>query len=217
MRPALLLSLATAGVASAASSRGQLFPFVIGHRGIPSVYPENTVISFQAAVAAGVDGVESDLHFTKDNVLVLIHDDTLERTTNCTGYVWDYTLAQLSSCNANYPSVYGDKYGFVPIPTFESLVKLIAENNVSFLLGALANTSLEFDWPARVMVPPSYSLQIFFVMDLKADGHYVSLVPFASAESWLLYFSLPLLFHFASFLFLSKGFRGLSHRSKVRS
>lgn len=147
-----LISLAACGFAAAAalptSSRGTLFPAVIGHRGIPSVYPENTLISFQAALDAGVDGIESDLHWTADNPpqLVLLHDDTLERTTNCTGFVWNYTLAQLASCNANYASVFGDKFGFQPIPTFESIVALVAKK------------------------------QVGFVLDLKADGHYAAAV-----------------------------------------
>lgn len=121
---------------------GQIMPFVIGHRGIPSVYPENTMISFQAALQAGVDGIESDLHLTQDNVLVLLHDDTLDRTTNCTGYVWNYTLAQLASCNANYPSIYGDKWAFQPIPTFESVVQLIADAGIFFVLDLKAEAIL---------------------------------------------------------------------------
>lgn len=132
---------------------GQIMPFVIGHRGIPSVYPENTMISFQAALQAGVDGIESDLHLTLDKQLVLLHDDTLDRTTNCTGYVWDYTLAQLSSCNANYPSIYGDKWGFQPIPTFESVVQLIAEAGVFFVLDlkaeAILGSYVSFQTPRR--------------------------------------------------------------------
>jgi glycerophosphoryl diester phosphodiesterase len=113
---------AAAGAGLTLASSGTLMPFVIGHRGIPKIYPENTLISFQAAIDAGVDGIESDLHLTKDNVIVLLHDDTLDRTTNCTGNVWDYNYADLASCNANYASVFGDKWSFQPIPTFESIV-----------------------------------------------------------------------------------------------
>jgi glycerophosphoryl diester phosphodiesterase len=56
-----------------------------------------------------------------------MHDDTLDRTTNCTGRVDAHTVAQLQSCNANYASVFGQKYGHVPIPLFEEVVALISQ------------------------------------------------------------------------------------------
>ena len=56
--------------------------------------------AFVEAQRAGANGFETDLHVTADQQIVLIHDKTLDRTTNCTGAVKDYTLAQLSSCNA---------------------------------------------------------------------------------------------------------------------
>jgi glycerophosphoryl diester phosphodiesterase len=106
---------------------GLTLPLAIGHRGLSAQYPENTLISFAAALAAGADGIEGDLHLTQDGVIVLIHDDTLDRTTNCTGRVDAHTLAQLASCNANYKAVFGDKFGFVPIPLFEEVVALISQ------------------------------------------------------------------------------------------
>jgi len=58
---ALTLLAAAAGAGVAVASSGTLMPFVIGHRGIPKIYPENTLISFQAAIDAGVDGVSRAL------------------------------------------------------------------------------------------------------------------------------------------------------------
>lgn len=142
-RLALLLGAAAAATAAAqtptpfppAAAVGRnIMPRAVGHRGIPAVYPENTKISFVAALAAGADGIESDLHLTADNVLVLIHDATLDRTTNCTGYVKNYTLAELASCNANYAAVFGNQWGFQPIPTFEEIVVLVAEAQAFFVL-----------------------------------------------------------------------------------
>lgn len=107
--------------------RGTSLPFVIGHRGLLSKYPENTMISFIAALQVGADGIEGDLHKTIDDEIVMIHDDTLNRTTNCTGYVHSYTYAELQSCNANYASKFGNQYGFVPIPRFEEVIALISQ------------------------------------------------------------------------------------------
>ncbi|MEG1887613.1 MAG: glycerophosphodiester phosphodiesterase family protein, partial [Oscillospiraceae bacterium] len=55
---------------------------VAGHRGIKALYPENTFVSFQAAIDAGVDMIETDLRLTSDGNIVVIHDKTVDRTTD---------------------------------------------------------------------------------------------------------------------------------------
>ena len=124
---ALCISLATASALRDSINGGLTLPLAIGHRGLSATYPENTMLAFTAALAAGADGLEGDLHLTSDGVIVLMHDDTLDRTTNCTGRVDAHTLAQLASCNAAFTTVFGDKYGFVPIPTFAEVVALISQ------------------------------------------------------------------------------------------
>ncbi len=74
--------------------------YVAGHRGWPARYPENTLESFQAAIELGIDQIETDVRVTKDGELVLIHDATVDRTTNGSGKVADYTLAQLKQLDA---------------------------------------------------------------------------------------------------------------------
>ena len=54
-------------------------PLLFGHRGMPSLYPENTMASFRAACDAGIPGIELDVHLTKDGRLIVFHDDTTER------------------------------------------------------------------------------------------------------------------------------------------
>lgn len=82
-------------------------PLVIGHRGFPSIAPENTLESFQKAVIAGADLTELDYHHTKDGRLVVIHDFILDRTTDATNRwggkglkVADYPLAKLQELEA---------------------------------------------------------------------------------------------------------------------
>ena len=75
-------------------------PWVIGHRGYSAKYPENTLAAFQAAIAAGATMVELDVMLCRDRKLVVIHDSTLERTTNGDGAVADYTLSELKSLDA---------------------------------------------------------------------------------------------------------------------
>ena len=73
-----------------------------GHRGERGHYPENTVLSLQKAVAAGVDALEIDVHMTADWHVVVIHDDTIDRTTSGQGRVSAMTLAELQSHDAGY-------------------------------------------------------------------------------------------------------------------
>ncbi|MCK5698787.1 MAG: hypothetical protein KAH93_02995, partial [Candidatus Aenigmarchaeota archaeon] len=73
---------------------------VTGHRGCAGLEPENTLRSFRKAVSLGVDLIEFDIRRTKDNHLVVIHDDTVDRTTNSKGYVKDYTLKDIKKLDA---------------------------------------------------------------------------------------------------------------------
>ncbi len=75
---------------------------VFGHRGERGHYPENSMLSLQQAVAAGVDALEIDVHMTADGHIVVIHDDTTDRTTSGQGRVSAMTLAELQSHDAGY-------------------------------------------------------------------------------------------------------------------
>jgi glycerophosphoryl diester phosphodiesterase len=75
-------------------------PWIIGHRGYPAKYPENTLAAYQAAIAAGAIMIELDVMLSRDRKLVVIHDATLERTTNGRGAVADFTLAELKRLDA---------------------------------------------------------------------------------------------------------------------
>jgi len=75
-------------------------PWTIGHRGDRVRCPENTLAAFQAAVDAGVDMLEMDIHLTCDRKMVVIHDPSLERTTDGRGMVCERTLAELKNCDA---------------------------------------------------------------------------------------------------------------------
>lgn len=75
---------------------------VIAHQGGDEVWPGNTMFAFQNAVDIGVDVLEMDLHITKDNVLVLMHDETIDRTTNGTGEIESMTIDELKQFDAGY-------------------------------------------------------------------------------------------------------------------
>ena len=67
------------------------------HRGASTYTPENTMLAFYTGMYMGANGIETDVQRTKDGVLVLFHDDTIDRMTNGTGKLADYTLAQLQA------------------------------------------------------------------------------------------------------------------------
>lgn len=90
---------------------------VFGHRGYSGRYPENTMLSFQKAAETGCDGIELDVQLTKDGVPVVIHDERIDRTTDGTGFVVDYTFEELRRFDAG--AITGGKHGFQPIPSFE--------------------------------------------------------------------------------------------------
>lgn len=100
----------------------------IAHRGFKGRYPENTMISFEKAVEVGADGIEFDVQLTKDNQVVIIHDETLERTTDGVGYVKDYNLEELKKFNAS--NCYKEEFGFNAIPTLEEYFEYIQNKDI---------------------------------------------------------------------------------------
>jgi glycerophosphoryl diester phosphodiesterase len=92
------LSIAPAGP----SPRPEGAPLVSAHRGGAAYAPENTMAAFHNAVRLRVDQLEADTQLSADGVLVLIHDDTLDRTTDCSGTVIGKTFAELQACDAAY-------------------------------------------------------------------------------------------------------------------
>ncbi|MBU3058129.1 glycerophosphodiester phosphodiesterase [Pseudomonas indica] len=77
-------------------------PLVIAHRGGKGLWPENTLFAFERALELGVDMLEMDLHLSADGEPVVIHDTTLERTTNGEGPVAAHNLAELQALDAGY-------------------------------------------------------------------------------------------------------------------
>lgn len=90
---------------------------VIAHRGASAYYPENTMISFEGAIAMGADMVELDVQLSRDGEVVVFHDEKLSRCTNNKGKVSDYSLVELKKLDAG--SWFGKRYQGAKIPTLE--------------------------------------------------------------------------------------------------
>ena len=83
--------------------------YVEGHRGYCAVYPENTLISFAAALDLGVDGFEFDVWLTKDKVPMLMHDGNALRTCGVNKHLRDMTYEEARELDAGYAAKFGDK------------------------------------------------------------------------------------------------------------
>ena len=87
-----------------------------GHRGAAKLEPENTLLSIQKAIDLGVDQIEIDVHLTRDQHLVVIHDVTVDRTTDGDGAIADFTLAEVKQLDAGK----GER-----IPTLQEVIDLV--------------------------------------------------------------------------------------------
>ena len=98
----------------------------VAHRGgIVPGYPENTLAAFRRAISLGVDAIEIDLSGTQDGEVVILHDETLDRTTDGTGEVTEYTLNELRQLDTGSGE---------PIPTYEEVLELVSDTGVKLLL-----------------------------------------------------------------------------------
>lgn len=103
-------------------------PLVMAHRGGAGLWPENTMYAFERAAEMGVDVLETEIHSTADGVLVLMHDRTVDRTTNGTGPITSFTLKDLKTLDAgyNWTNDGGKSFPFrgkgITVPTLEELL-----------------------------------------------------------------------------------------------
>ena len=96
---------------------------VIAHKGASGTTPENTLAAFKKALELGVDMIEMDVRLTKDEKIVVFHDETLDRTTNGGGAVVDYTLEEIKELDAG--SWFDPAYRDEKIPTLKEALDLI--------------------------------------------------------------------------------------------
>ncbi|GIP40369.1 glycerophosphoryl diester phosphodiesterase [Paenibacillus sp. J31TS4] len=97
-------------------------PLVIAHRGASSEAPENTLVAMRIGIEQGCEGIEFDIHLTKDNQIVVCHDAKVDRTTNGTGAIRDMTLEELRQLDAG--SWFDEKFAGEKVPTLEEVFAL---------------------------------------------------------------------------------------------
>lgn len=137
-------------------------PFAIAHRGSRTLWPENTMHAFAGAVALGYGWLETDLHLTADGVVVCIHDDTLDRTTDGSGPVWDRRWEEVRALDAGYRLGIDGDHPFrgqgIGIPSLEEVVttfpdvRLIVDLKQDGLEGPLTDLVDRLDLWDRLIV-----------------------------------------------------------------
>lgn len=97
---------------------------LIAHRGESEEFPENTSLAFEEAIKAGAGLVECDVHLTKDQRIVVVHDPSLDRTTDRSGLVADLTFRQIREASAGYPARFGSRFRDQKIQTLDEVLDL---------------------------------------------------------------------------------------------
>lgn len=107
----------------------------IAHRGYSGKFDENTMLAFKKAIEYKADGIETDVQLSKDGIPVIIHDETLDRTTNGCGFIEEYTLEELKKFKTDS----GER-----IPTLEELLELVSKSELKVLNLELKNSIIEY-------------------------------------------------------------------------
>lgn len=100
----------------------------IAHRGFSGKYPENTMIAFRKAVEAGCDGIETDVHITKDGAIVICHDEMVYRTTNGQGFIKDLTYDEIKKLDAGIK--FGEEFKNTTIPDIDEFMDYVKDKNL---------------------------------------------------------------------------------------
>jgi glycerophosphoryl diester phosphodiesterase len=113
---------------------------VVGHRGASGYAPETTIASYRMAIQMGADYVETDVHRSRDGVLVAIHDADVSRTTNGKGFVAEHTLAELKALDAGswfntaFPEKARPDYVGLRVPALQEVMDVIQESNAGLFI-----------------------------------------------------------------------------------
>jgi glycerophosphoryl diester phosphodiesterase len=124
---------------------------LVAHRGHALEFPENTLPAFESALQLGARWLELDVQLSSDRVPMVLHDDTLDRTTAASGVVWERTAAELQQVPAGEPARFGARYAEVRLSTLAQVVQLLQRWPAARLFVEIKTESLQQFGHALVM------------------------------------------------------------------
>jgi len=130
-------------------SKVKVIPPVIAHRGANLLAPENTLSAFKKAKEVGINWVEFDVTLSKDGEVVVIHDDTLDRTTNGSGYVYEKSLEYIKSLDAG--SWFDLSFKDEKIPTLKEALLLLKKHDMHANIEIKTLEGLELELAQKVV------------------------------------------------------------------
>ena len=171
-------------------------PKIIGHRGAAAYAPENTLESIHTAADRGVEWVEIDVKLSKDNIPIIFHDDTLDRTTNGHGLVADKTYPELRELDCG--SWFSEGFTGAYIPTLEHTIEVLIERGLGLNLEikpcagrevetaeiALDLLSTYWDDHDKIMISSFSHVSLEVALDMASDWHRGLLLPPEIPENW---------------------------------
>lgn len=116
-------------------------PPVIAHRGASGYAPENTLIAFKKAKELGINWVEFDVMLTSDGEVIVIHDETLDRTTNAKGNVIDFSFEQIKTFDAG--SWFDPRFSNARVPSLREVIEFLRVHNMSANIEIKAQEGME--------------------------------------------------------------------------
>ncbi|MFT5721827.1 MAG: glycerophosphoryl diester phosphodiesterase [Motiliproteus sp.] len=133
-------------------------PFeLIGHRGYPARYPENTLLGFEQAIDAGARYLECDVRLSADGVPFVFHDSTLDRLCGVSGAIGELNAEQLERCSPSMPQRFGNRFRGIPMLRLEQLVALLRQQ---------PQVTLFLELKQEMMQPPGPALGVARVLAL---------------------------------------------------
>ncbi|MDA0712552.1 MAG: glycerophosphodiester phosphodiesterase family protein [bacterium] len=169
--------------------------WILGHRGARNVAPENTISAFKQALIDGADGVELDVFLSKDEQLVVIHDESVDRTTDGSGQVCDFTAKELAHLNA--AANFSD-FASESVPTLEqvlnvmppkTIINIEIKHSAAFTKAKLVKKLMEllrlYDNKFCIIIS-SFDVELLILLRKAAPNYLISLLLDKTADNELL-------------------------------
>lgn len=139
------------------------------HRGASGYFPENTMLSFEKSIDLGATGIETDVQLTKDGVLIIMHDELVDRTTNGHGLIKDYTYKDLRKLDAGF--WFGYEYKGLGVPSLEELLEFLQDKDILLNI-ELKNNIVFYDKLEEKVIDMIYKYNMQNKVILSSFNHY---------------------------------------------